>query len=126
MTTIDEIVNGYFEVWNEQDPQRRAELIERTWSDDGSYIDPLHEGNGPEGIHAMVADIHQQFPGHRLELAGQIDQHHGRIRFAWQMVEPAAGEAVIEGTDFCVIAEDGRLRSVTSFIDRAPALGISG
>ena len=124
MTTVNDIVNRYFEIWNEEDPQRRSELIARTWSDDASYVDPLLEGNGPEGIHTMVAAVHQQFPGHRFELAGEIDQHHDRLRFPWQLVEPEAGKAIIEGTDFGVVTEDGRLRSITGFIDRAPALGV--
>jgi hypothetical protein len=30
------------------------------------------------------------------------------------------GEAVVEGTDFAVLAGDDRLRAVTGFLDRVP------
>lgn len=35
-TDITATVDGYLSAWNERDPQWRAELIERVWSEQGA------------------------------------------------------------------------------------------
>jgi len=39
-TDITATVDGYLSAWNERDPQWRAELIERVWSEQGRLVDP--------------------------------------------------------------------------------------
>lgn len=126
MDDITRLVERYFEVWNETDPEQRAELIPVAWSKDAKYIDPMLAGNGHDGINAMVAGVQTQFPGHRFRLAGQVDHHNGRVRFGWELVAPDGNVAIVEGIDFGVIDNDGRLRSITGFIDRAPATIAAG
>jgi hypothetical protein len=67
----------------------------------------------------MIAGAQQQFPGHRFELAGAPDAHHDRVRFTWHLKPEAGGDTVAVGIDFGVVAEDGRLRSVTGFLEQA-------
>ena len=121
MTDANTIVERYFAVWNETDPTRRRELIDETWSEDASYVDPLLAGEGRDGIDALVAGLQQQLPEHRFRLAGPVDSHHDRLRFAWELVGPNGDGPVFAGIDFGVIAPDGRLRAITGFLDRAPA-----
>ena len=52
--------------------------------------------------------------------SGQPDGYGDRLRFSWDF-GPEGGEAVVQGTDFAVLAADGRLRMVTGFLDRVPA-----
>jgi hypothetical protein len=118
MTTV---IKGYFDVWNEANPAERRNLIGRIWAEDARYVDPLLAAEGPEGIDAMVAGVQQQLPGHRFRLAGAIDSHHDRVRFAWELIGPNGGAPVYAGVDFGTLAADGRLSSVTGFLDRAPA-----
>jgi hypothetical protein len=40
---ITRTVDTYLAMWNETDPGRRAEHIERVWTRDGRYVDPLLE-----------------------------------------------------------------------------------
>jgi hypothetical protein len=117
MTDIANIVDTYIAAWNEPDPQRRRDLVARTWTEDGSYLDPLMSGAGPDGIAAMIGGAQEQFPGHRFELAGAPDAHHDRVRFTWYLRPTAGGDPVAVGIDFAVVAEDGRLRSVTGFLE---------
>ena len=49
------------------------------------------------------------------------DLHHDRVRFTWQLHPAGGGEPVATGTDYCTVAEDGRLRHVTGFLEQAPA-----
>ncbi len=122
MNAIDYAVDRYFAVWNETDPDTRGKLIERTWSQDAEYVDPLLEASGRDGIHGMVTALHTQYPGHMFRQVGPIDVHHDRLRFNWEMVETESGTVVIEGIDVGVINEDGLLASITGFFDRTPGL----
>ena len=44
MSTVNETVAGYIAAWNETDPGRRREIVARTWSEDGSYLDAHRSG----------------------------------------------------------------------------------
>ena len=66
MHPINETIVNYIGAWNETDPGRRRALIERTWSDDGTYLDAHREGTGHAAIDAMIAAVQQQFSGYRL------------------------------------------------------------
>ena len=118
MTDIATAVNDYIATWNERDPQRRRELVAQALSDDASYVDPHRSGERHDGIDAMIAEAQGQFPGHRIELTFGPDAHNDRVRFAWSLLGPDG--AVGGGTDFAIVAPDGRLRSVTGFSE-APA-----
>jgi hypothetical protein len=119
MADVTTVVDGYIAMWNEAGADARREIIAATWADDATYLDPLMSGAGPEGIDAMVAGAQAQFPGCRFELTAGPDHHHDRVRFAWRMVGPNGGGAVAHGVDFATLAEDGRLRSVTGFLEPA-------
>jgi hypothetical protein len=120
MHSINETVAGYIAAWNETDGGRRRAIIERTWSDDGSYLDSHREGSGHAAIDTMIAAAQTQFPGYRLRLSSGIEAHHDRVRFSWSAGGSDAAPLFIGGTDFAVLAEDGRFRAVTGFIDAMP------
>lgn len=122
MTKTESIVDAYFAMWNETDPQRRREIIATTWTEDASYVDPLFTADGHSALDALAAGAQQQFPGHRFRLTSPVDMHHDRARWGWDLTGPD-GEPVVVGVDYAVIAPDGRLREITGFFDRAPALG---
>jgi hypothetical protein len=116
MTEVATVVDDYIAIWNEGDDERRREIIARTYTDDATYVDPMLQGDGPDGINAMIAGAQQQFPGHRIELTAGPDAHHDRVRFAWRMLDPN-GATAIAGVDFATLAGDGRLREVTGFLE---------
>lgn len=118
MQQFTELVDLYLAVWNETDHQRRRELIARTWTENATYVDPLMRAEGHDGIDSLVEGVHARFPGHRFRRAGQIDAHHDRVRFAWEL-GPEGAPALAGGVDFGVI-EGGRLREITGFLDFAP------
>ncbi len=121
MRTINEIVIGYIAAWNETDPARRREVIARAWSEDGLYLDAHREGRGHAGIDAMIAAVQEHFPGYRVRLSSGIEAHHDRVRFSWTAGGTDQAPLFLGGTDFAVLAEDGRLRAVTGFIDDMPS-----
>lgn len=118
---ITTVVNDYIAVWNEPDAVRRQQLIARTWTEDGTYLDPLMRGGDPEQIGAMVGAAQAQFPGHRFELTAGPDAHNDVVRFTWTLVAVESGQPAAVGVDFATVAPDGRLRSVTGFLEPAAA-----
>jgi hypothetical protein len=114
-----EVVGRYFAAWNETDAARRRALIAQTWADDASYIDPLMQGQGHAGIDAMIAAVQERFVGHQFHQIGTVDAHHDRLRFAWELA-PEGGVAIVAGTDFGLVAADGRLQTITGFLDQVP------
>ncbi len=118
MISTTTIVDSYIEMWNETDPVRRREIVAMTVSEDAEYLDPLMSGFGVDGINEMIAGAQQQYPGHRFTLVSEPDAHHDRVRFSWTIAPPAGGPIAI-GHDFATVAEDGRLRSITGFLEHA-------
>ena len=113
------LIDGYIATWNEKDPERRRALVAETFTEDAAYLDPLMEGEGLDGIDAMIAGVQQQYADYRFELAAGPDAHHDRVRFSWHLVGNGGGVPVATGYDFATLADDGRLRSVTGFLETA-------
>lgn len=118
MTDLKTIAEGYIAAWNETDAARRKALIGTTFSKDVSYRDPVMQGDGHDGIGALIDGVHQRFAGFRFSLNGTPDGFGEFIRFSWNL-GPEGSASVIEGTDICVI-DDGKLKSVTGFLDKVP------
>jgi hypothetical protein len=114
---LNNLIQRYIDAWNETDAARRQELVADVWTDDGTYLDPLMSGAGHDSIATMIALAQQQFPEHRFELSFGPDAHNDRVRFAWRLYGPGGDAPVAGGTDFGVVAEDGRLSSVTGFLE---------
>ncbi|TIN72825.1 MAG: nuclear transport factor 2 family protein [Mesorhizobium sp.] len=119
MTDLTKIAENYITAWNESDAVRRTELLKATLTEDVSYRDPLMQGDGHEGVAALIDGVQQRFAGFRFSLKGTPDGFADKIRFSWNL-GPEGTPSVIEGTDIGII-ENGRLKSVTGFLDKVPA-----
>src|SRR4051794_16854035 len=83
--TITSVVDTYIAAWNEPDASRRRELVAETFTDDGTYLDPLMAGAGVDEIAAMIGAAQAQFPGHSFALSFGPDAHNDVVRFAWTL-----------------------------------------
>lgn len=118
MVPIGDVVAGYFALWNETDASTRRAALAATWTADASYRDPLLAAEGHDALDAMIAAVHAHYPGHRFRLTGAIDTYPGRARWGWALAGPD-GTPIVAGLDVAVLADDGRLRSVTGFFEGA-------
>jgi SnoaL-like domain len=118
MADTDTLVNNYIAMWNETDPQRRRELVADTVTEDADYVDPVMEGGGIDGITEMIGAAQPQFPGHRFALVAGPEAHHDRLRFTWSLAADG-GAPVAVGVDFVSLGDDGRMRSITGFLEPA-------
>ncbi|MDB5804885.1 MAG: hypothetical protein JWN73_2207 [Betaproteobacteria bacterium] len=120
MSNLTELIDRYIEVWNETDPTRRRALIARTWTADATYLDPLLQGEGHEGINAMVQAVQERYPGNRFRRTSEVDVHHDRVRFGWTL-GPDGGPPLAQGIDFGVLDGANLLAAVTGFLDQPTA-----
>ncbi len=116
MNALTELIDHYITTWNETDGGRRRELIARTWTDDASYLDPMLQSDGKDGIDSMIASVQGRFPGHTFRRTREVEIHHDRVRFTWEL-SPEPGEPMVRGTDFGIVTPDNRLRAITGFFD---------
>ena len=111
------LIDSYIATWNERDPARRRELVAETFAENADYLDPLMKGDGHDGIDAMIAGVQAQYGDYRFELAGGPDAHNDRIRFSWHLIHNGDDASVATGFDFGTLSRDGRLQSVTGFLE---------
>ena len=123
MSQVNEIVANYLAAWNETDGGRRRDIIARTWSDDGSYVDAHRNGTGHSAIDGMISAVQERFPGYRFRLSSGIEAHHDSVRFSWTAGGTEQAPLFFGGTDFVMLASDGRMRTVTGFVDAMPHVG---
>ncbi|MFC8877169.1 nuclear transport factor 2 family protein [Streptomyces ardesiacus] len=116
----EDAVARYLEAWNAA-PDAVAKAVAAAWTEDGSYTDPLADVCGHEQIAAVVAAVHEQFPGFSFRLSGAVDGHHDTARFSWELVSGTDGAAPVAGFDVITLDDEGRIRSVFGFLDRVPA-----
>jgi SnoaL-like domain len=120
MSNVNEMVERYIAAWNERDPRKRRELVARAYTEDANYTDPHRTGNGHDGISAMIAAVQEHFAGYSFRLKSDVDAHNDRARFQWEAGGTPDAPLHFVGTDFALVASDGRLKSVTGFADEMP------
>jgi ketosteroid isomerase-like protein len=115
MNEVTTLADRYIAAWNEADAQARLALVAQTYTEDATYLDPLMTGDGHEGIATMIGAAQGQFPGCRFRRTGDVQEHHGRVRFTWELF-PEGGPPLAKGTDIAIL-ENGRFRDVLGFLD---------
>lgn len=119
ISAVQDVVRAYLATWNSTEESERRRLLERHWSPEVTYVDPQATVRGHDGLNAVVARVHEQFPGFVFSLVGEIDSHHNQLRFQWGL-GPVGVEPVVIGFDVVVLDEDSRIHDVRGFLDRIP------
>jgi hypothetical protein len=122
MTTYDELAQRYIDTWNETDPSARRAAVDRLFTEDARYVDPMAAADGHDAIASMIGAVQQQFPDFRFRLAGPVDGHHDQARFGWEL-GPEGSPGPIVGFDVAVSDASGRIQIVLGFLDKVPAAG---
>lgn len=117
---LEELIATYDRAWSEPDESERRRLLELSWAEGGELVDP-GEGRfrGRDAVLARIAGFSERFPGARVEVTTGLDEHHGFVRYAWTIFA-RDGRALLEGTDFAEVADDGRLGRVVMFFGPIP------
>lgn len=124
----EEVVRLYGQAWNETDPQKRSELLEKAWADDGVYADPTAVVEGRAALIEHIGGFQRTMRGATLELTSAVDVHHDQhLRFSWRITAPARSPGdtrgvIAEGLDYGELGPDGRLVRIIGFFGPLPPL----
>jgi hypothetical protein len=115
LPVLDEVVRAYDAAWNEPDQAARAQLLERSLTEDAELVDPsTGRFQGRDAINERIAGFGERFPGAQLSITSGVDEHNGFARFAWA-IHAADGSLILEGMDVVERDDDKRLRRVVMF-----------
>jgi hypothetical protein len=78
---LPDLITLYTGAWAEPDRERRQQLLERVWAEDGTYTDPTAHVAGRKALVDHIGGFFEQFVGARIELTSGIDAHHEKLRF---------------------------------------------
>jgi hypothetical protein len=120
MSDVTRVIDQYVAIWSETDAERRRDLIAQTFTEDAVYLGPRLGGNGHDGIEALAQELQMHMRGYQFTRISEIDAHHNVARYSWEILKPDETGRFAAGVDFGDFADDGRLRSVTVFLDEAP------
>ncbi|MCL2732890.1 MAG: nuclear transport factor 2 family protein [Actinomycetia bacterium] len=112
-------VESYVRFWNAGTPQEQRRLAAEAFTDDVTYYALIGILRGP----SELAAFRDEFAGHMGEVAfrprAEAQILHGRARLTWE-IEAGGKRVFAAGTDVLVFAPDGRIASVSAFLDQAP------
>jgi hypothetical protein len=108
------VIDNYFAAWNEGDPMRRREMLERAITPEAELVDPTGRWRGIDGVSERIGNYLSSAPGTRVVPASGLDAHHDVVRYAWSVMD-GEGREIIGGIDIADRAEDGRLTRIAMF-----------
>ena len=117
---MDDVIDTYFEAWNEADSERRRALLERSITPDAELVDPTGRWRGLAGLSERIGNYLASAPGTRVVPSSGVDAHHDVVRYSWSVVDED-GRELIEGVDVGERANDGRLNRIAMFHGPLPS-----
>jgi hypothetical protein len=107
--------NRYAAIWSSDADVRVGELS-ACLTDDATYCDPNGLIEGPKALSAYMGGFQQSVPGATFRIRSVV-HHHNRTLAHWALHGPndTNDKALQTGTSFGLLADDGRLRSISGF-----------
>jgi nuclear transport factor 2 (NTF2) superfamily protein len=110
---MPEALVSYWSAWNEKDPAKVPSLLARAVTDDVEWNDPRDTLVGIGELEAAIRRLRTTKPDYRFVIASEMDSHHSRIRYRWDMRRGA--RTLMEGLDVVTLAPSGLISRVDGF-----------
>jgi SnoaL-like domain len=131
MRPVDALVK-YGRAWFERDHAKRVELLRECCTEDIVFMDPslgclvgldavstmiggyMNNMSGNEDAEGSVEELlpaGQKGSGVRVDVVTPIEEFHGFFRYSFVWTMPDGTKS--GGTDFCEVADDGRMKLIT-------------
>jgi hypothetical protein len=108
------------EVFGERDSDRRKSVISELYTENCAFreMESDQPSIGREALNSKVEHLLKGAPGFVFRLMGPAQVIHDLGRLRWQF-GPDGGAPVVTGMDVAVF-DQGRVRSLYAFLDKAP------
>ena len=104
--------------WNEKDPARIREHLDKALAPEVEFIDPSVETHGIDEFAVNVRRVQASLPGASYARTSGVDSHHRLHRYSWQISRD--GEVVLDGFDVTEVDGNGKVTRVLGFFGRLP------
>jgi hypothetical protein len=91
----------YWTAWNEQEPERIRDHLVNAVAPDVEWNDPRDSFVGIAELEAAIRRLRTSKPDYSFVIASEIDHHHDRLRYRWDMVRN--GRTLMEGLDVVTV-----------------------
>ncbi|MFF1272539.1 isomerase [Streptomyces marokkonensis] len=113
-----ESLDRYLRFWNTSASSEGDDPASGVFTDEVRYCAPIGVLTGRRAL----IDFRERFLQHMETVAFRARRepeiHHGHARLLWRL--DARGEEFATGTDVLAFGHDGRIGTVTTFLDKAP------
>jgi uncharacterized protein YndB with AHSA1/START domain len=109
-----EVVDGWFDAWNETDASRRGDRLSQIAAGQVRFADRFSSLYGIEDVSAHLAAVHRFMPGMRISRHGDIRHCQWAVLSDWVAVGPD-GQERGRGTNLFQLDPEGRISAVTGF-----------
>ena len=92
---------SYWTAWNEVDLGRIRGHLARAVADGVEWNDPRDSFVGIDELELAIRRLRTSKPEYRFVIASEIDCHHDRLRYRWDMVRD--GRTLMEGLDVVTV-----------------------
>ena len=105
---------SYWTAWNERELEQVHGHLVRAVTDDVEWNDPRDSFVGIVELEAAVRRLRTSKPDYRFVIASEIDHHHDRLRYRWDMTRD--GRILMEGLDVVTLeGSSGLIARVDGF-----------
>lgn len=105
---------AYWTAWNSPTEDGVDELLASAVTDDVLWHDPRDAFTGRAALRAAIRALRAERPDHRFLIASEVDHHHDRYRYRWDMVR--RDRVLMEGLDIAEIEPgSGLIRRIDGF-----------
>ncbi len=111
---MDEIIEAYDRAWNSSELGERQGLLEAALTDNCEMLEPRGRFAGRQAILERISGFSDRFPGARVDITTNVDEHNGFARYGWKIVD-GEGTVLLDGLDVVQRGTDGRLCKVVMF-----------
>jgi hypothetical protein len=104
----------YWTAWNESDLDRLEDHLRHAVTPNVVWNDPRDSFQGIDALAANMRALKSSKPRYRFHIASEIDGHHHRLRYRWNMV--SRQRTLMEGLDVVTLcATTGLIERVDGF-----------
>lgn len=103
---MDAVLQKYDRAWNVADADERRRFLAECVTDDCELLEPRGQFLRREAILERINGFCERFPGARVEIVTNVDEHNGVARCGWSIAD-GDGAELLHGIDVVERDADG-------------------